>query len=393
MRAYRSIQSARLHRKRAGNVAASARITGEPTMIPTQKVSGINAPLHRPKRAAMLAVVMMISLPLCATAVNADPLIRNGIASYFNPADQMNHAIVATTDGRVQEVFYSNTTVFGTDVLATFSPGTLAGIGACYGNGANHVIVLQTDGEVTELYWVGGQGVQSASLGTFSEPDAIGSCFFDNDSVAHVPIVFGPQGAQGDEPIAAQIEYSPDIGVHSYEIGGIDTKANVRGITAWMANSGVMYVHNPVIVVTDDNSILFSEMIFGGNTANTFKPLSGEPVPAIPTYSGSTPVGVAGIQVSQEVKECDEVFFVATNATGGNWNVFGESSVTNGDGLAPCEGLVGVFDIDDNSTAISAFATDNPAQMHLVMTTRSNRVYQLLATSSGGWYRLDLGSF
>ncbi|MBV8092524.1 MAG: hypothetical protein JO110_04680 [Acetobacteraceae bacterium] len=391
MRIYNSVQSTRLHRNHAGNIAASALITGEPTTIPPQKLSGINVLLHHSKRRAMLAIVTMVSLPLLTTAANATPIIRNGIASYFNPDDQLNHAIVATTDGSVHEVYYSNTTVFGTDVLATFSPGTLAGIGACYGNGANHVIVQQTDGKVTELYWVGGQGVQSASLGTFVQPDAIGNCFFDADTVAHVPIVFGPQGTPGDEPIAAQIEYSPAIGIHFYNIGGIDTNANVRGITAWMANSGVAYVHTPVIVTADDNTVLFSEMIFGGDTANTFEPLGGEP--AIPTYSGSTPVGIAGTQISPELGGCNQVFYAATNATGGNWNVFGQSSTTNANGLAPCTGWVGVFNIDDNSTAISAFATDNPAQLHLVMTTRSNRVYQLLATSSGGWYRLDLGSF
>jgi hypothetical protein len=371
-------------------ISARPAVADNPTEM--VKLQDIDVSLNQRTRRIMGAILIAVSGLFCGTAASATPIVRNGVASYFNPdpSDQLNHAIVATTDGRVHEIYYSNTIVYGSDVLATFSPGTIVGIGACYGNGANHVIVQQSDGEITELYWVGGEGVQTASLGTFVQPDAIGNCFFDQNSVAHVPIVFGPQG---EAPIAAQIEYSPAIGIHSYMIGDIPIKANVRGITAWMANSGVSYVHNPVIVTADDNTVLFSEMIFGSDTANTFKPLSGEPT--IPSYSGSTPVGVAGIQIDPRFSSgCNQDFWVATNATGGNVNVFGQYSGTNGNGLAPCTGWVGIFDLDDNSTAISAFATANPAQRHLVMTTRLNHVYQLLNTSATGtWYRLDLGSF
>jgi hypothetical protein len=80
------------------------------------------------------------------------------LAGYYGPTgDGYEHAIVATRDGKVSEVYFGNPKFpggKGQDVLGQFDPGRLVGVGGyTTSDGFQHVLVLTTDGVLSELRW------------------------------------------------------------------------------------------------------------------------------------------------------------------------------------------------------------------------------------------------
>jgi photosystem II stability/assembly factor-like uncharacterized protein len=89
------------------------------------------------------------------------------LAGYYTPGDGFEHAIVATSDGKVSEVFFGNPKYpgeKGQDVLARFDPSSIVSVaGYTTGDGFQHVLVLTTDGVVSELRWRPDVGFQTGT--------------------------------------------------------------------------------------------------------------------------------------------------------------------------------------------------------------------------------------
>jgi hypothetical protein len=90
------------------------------------------------------------------------------LAGYYGPpGDGFEHALVATRDGRVSEVFFGNPKFpggKGQDVLARFDPSRIVAVGGyATGDGFQHVLVLTTDGMLSELRWRPDIGFQAGT--------------------------------------------------------------------------------------------------------------------------------------------------------------------------------------------------------------------------------------
>lgn len=75
-----------------------------------------------------------------------------GLAGYTS-ADGYQHAIVATGDGTVTELYWQGTNAPSQDTLSHFDSRILAIAGYSASDGSQHVIVATDDGNLTELYW------------------------------------------------------------------------------------------------------------------------------------------------------------------------------------------------------------------------------------------------
>lgn len=75
-----------------------------------------------------------------------------GLAGYFGP-DGYHHVIAATDDGTVYERYWQASDVGGADTLTKFSSPIRAIAGYPSADGFQHVIVATADGNITEVWW------------------------------------------------------------------------------------------------------------------------------------------------------------------------------------------------------------------------------------------------
>jgi hypothetical protein len=91
-----------------------------------------------------------------------------GLAGYFGP-DGYQHVIAATDDGTVYERYWQGRDVGGENTLTKFGSPIRAIAGYPSGDGFQHVIVATADGNITELYWqtgAVGRGTLTHLVGT-----------------------------------------------------------------------------------------------------------------------------------------------------------------------------------------------------------------------------------
>lgn len=94
-----------------------------------------------------------------------------GVAGFFNPIDQRNHAIVPTNDGKAHELWWQpgQPGIEGQTVLAEYDD-LITGIAGFFSQNDQryHAIVGTTRGKVHELWWQTGQA-QIEGQGLLSE--------------------------------------------------------------------------------------------------------------------------------------------------------------------------------------------------------------------------------
>ena len=83
------------------------------------------------------------------------------VAGYFRTDDQYQHVIVATTNGKLREIYWkSGGAGAGQDDLPVqFSAGTIVAVAGYFRTDdlRNHVIVGTSDGKVHDIWWKSGQ--------------------------------------------------------------------------------------------------------------------------------------------------------------------------------------------------------------------------------------------
>ena len=116
---------------------------------------GVNAAMSQSRRSVGQGVLSHFHSPVQAVAGYADPTFQ--------------HAIVATQDGRVTEIWWQGPGGVGQGTLSTFASSIVSLAGFYSPDGYQHVIVATQDGVVTELWWQGPGGVGRGPLSHFSD--------------------------------------------------------------------------------------------------------------------------------------------------------------------------------------------------------------------------------
>jgi hypothetical protein len=108
------------------------------------------------------------------------------VAGYFTSGDGYRHAIVALNSGNVYEIYYKPSVGINIDLLATFSTVTIADIAACVhgSDGSQNVYVLTTGGYVYDVRWISGQGINVTNIGYTGNFSRV-ACY-DNQTGSHV---------------------------------------------------------------------------------------------------------------------------------------------------------------------------------------------------------------
>ena len=145
------------------------------------------------------------------TVIASLPGIRD-VAAFYSDDDGYRHAIVAQQDGTLTEVFYHPAHGIGQAVLGTF-PGVGA-VAAFYSpdDGYRHAIVAQQDGTLTEVFYHPQHGQGQAVLGTFPGVADVGAFYSPDDQYRHAVVLAGadvtevfynPQSGQGQTVVAS----------------------------------------------------------------------------------------------------------------------------------------------------------------------------------------------
>jgi 2-keto-3-deoxy-6-phosphogluconate aldolase len=203
------------------------------------------------------------------------------VAGYFTP-DGYQHAIVATSDGQVHEIFFNPDQGLGQDVLATFAAGSIVKLAGYFTpeDGYQHVIVATIDGVVHEVFFSPTQGLGQDVLAQYAAGTVVSLAGyvtpqdgFNNGDYQHV-IVATSDG------VVHEIFFNPTLGL------GQDVLAQyAAGSIASLAGyytPGDGYQH--VIVATSDGKV--HEVFFNPNVG-TFQDVLAQ-------FSNSAIIGVAG---------------------------------------------------------------------------------------------------
>jgi hypothetical protein len=104
----------------------------------------------------------------------------------YTTAEGYQHAIMATGDGNVTELYWFADAPAAQNRLAHFDQGIVGLAGYATADGYQHVIVPTDDGIVTELYWQGGGAVGQDTLAHFTSPIAAIAGWADGVGFQHV---------------------------------------------------------------------------------------------------------------------------------------------------------------------------------------------------------------
>jgi len=107
------------------------------------------------------------------------------VAGYADPSEYQ-HAIVATDDGDVTELWWQGPGGVGRGTLTHFDHGIIALAGYYSADGYQNVIVATSDNVVTELWWQGAGEVGRGALSEFSEHITALAGFYSGDGYHHV---------------------------------------------------------------------------------------------------------------------------------------------------------------------------------------------------------------
>jgi hypothetical protein len=150
--------------------------------------------------------------PTAVLPVQAHSVVN--VAGFHTPDDGYRHGIVATTDGKVSEVFYSP--AIGVHVAQLTTVPGIVSIAGFYtpDDGYRHVILATTDGKVSEVFYSPAIGVHVAQLTTVPGIVSIAGFYTPDDGYRHVIL------ATTDGKVS-EVFYSPAIGVQQAPLGNM----------------------------------------------------------------------------------------------------------------------------------------------------------------------------
>ncbi len=185
----------------------------------------------------------------------------NGIIAedgFFSPDDGYRHAIVATKDGNISEVFFNPHVGQGKEVLRNDGLGGIVDLAAFFTDDDNyrHVIVASEGGKVSEIFFRPDLGQGIALLGNFNGIVAVAGFFSPDDKYRHAIV------ATADGNIY-ELFYNPDLGQGKALLGNFPGIVDIAGF--FSEDDGFRHV----IVVTDDGYVreLFYHPQFGSGVS------------------------------------------------------------------------------------------------------------------------------
>ncbi len=167
------------------------------------------------------------------------------VAAFYSGDDKYRHAILALDNSQIWEVFYSPLTGQGQTVLANLSDVVAVSGFFSADDGFRHAIVATGDGNVTEIFYNPQSGVGQVVLGNLPGIVDVASFFTADDNFRHVIV------ATRDGNIT-EIFYNPQSG------SGQVLLANIPGairVSAFYAPDDLVFGRR-VVVVTGEGAIL-----------------------------------------------------------------------------------------------------------------------------------------
>lgn len=142
----------------------------------------------------------------CVQALEPRVLLSGGLAGYYTDFDSNQHAIVATADGSVNEIYFNPTTGIFKDVLGYFRGVTAIAAYYTPQDGFEHAIVAGSDGDLTEIYFNPQRGIFEDTLAHFNGIIAIAGFVSPDDNYQHV--IVGTQDGN-----ITEVYFNPQFGV------------------------------------------------------------------------------------------------------------------------------------------------------------------------------------
>jgi hypothetical protein len=128
------------------------------------------------------------------------------VAGYFTPSDGFQHAIAATSEGQLHEVYFNPQTGIFRDILGCFDEVVAIAGYFTPNDGFQHVIVATSDGDVHEVYFDPQKGVFEDLLAHFDGIIDIAGFFTPDDGYQHVIV------ATSDGNLH-EVYFNPQIGI------------------------------------------------------------------------------------------------------------------------------------------------------------------------------------
>ncbi len=245
----------------------------------------------------ILGSLVLASIITAASTAAASPLANDPIAGFYTSDDMLSHAVLATTDGRVRELYWNGAVEESlaagsappvSDVVLAHYTTPIVGISGHFSafDGYRHAIVALTDGTVHEVYWKGGTAIIDQVL--FTVPATYGAVaqiasYATPDLFQHVLVLttndslyqyrWSPYCTSGCGTTYGVIDFLNGARVRSslpYRISGyVDSQRYEHTIVAW----------------TSGGSPFMDDLAYGGSSAP-----SGYPLPNVVNTGAFTQV-------------------------------------------------------------------------------------------------------
>jgi hypothetical protein len=176
---------------------------------------GLNGAISRSRRAIGQGVLRQLAPPVRA------------VAGFTSP-DGYQHAIAATGDGALTEMYWQGSGQVGSGLLTRFNSQIVGLAGYSSADGYQQVIVATDDGTVTEVYWQGPNPPSQGALSHFDSQILAIAGYSSGDGYQHVIVatndgnlteVYWLTGAVGRGTLTHLA--SPVVDLAGYEAGGV----------------------------------------------------------------------------------------------------------------------------------------------------------------------------
>jgi hypothetical protein len=196
---------------------------------------GLNGAISRSRRAVGQGVLCQLAPPVRA------------VAGFTSP-DGYQHAIAATDDGALTEMYWQGPGQVGSGFLSRFNSQIVGLAGYSSADGYQQVIVATDDGTVTEVYWRGPNPPSQGTLSHFDSQILAMAGYASGDGYQHVIVatddgnlteLYWLTGAVGRGTLTHLV--SPVVDLAGYEAGGVHhvLAATTDGILAELTWNGV----------------------------------------------------------------------------------------------------------------------------------------------------------
>ena len=299
----------------------------------------------------MIALIWIASCLLLARSIASSAMTLTSVGGYFSANDGFQHAIAATDDDTLHEIFFNPAKgVFRSELGCL---GNIALTSSFYSadDGMQHVIVASRDGVIREVYFSSATGVHiSPPLITLSGIRAISAFYAEDDHNRIVLIATNDGGIR-------EVFYNPATGVH----GGnapIVTLPNIVSIGAFYTPDDKT---RHIIVGTGDGKI--SEVFY---TSSTGVHVSQ---PALGTFANI--VAVSGFYSSDDRRRHA---IVATSDGKVREILYGGGT---GSGTSLLQTVPGVV-------SIAAYYTPSDRNRHIILGLSSGQVREVFFNPASG---------